>query len=265
MPTLAARTKIAAWVRTCVAWLKVVICSEPVRVAATETNGLYASGGDGKGYLLWLRGGTLVAQEFDPSTLRLAGEPHPLADPVAKIGILGQMNVAVSAGGILLYSASNTLSQLTSFDRTGKPLAMVSEPGEYTSTFRLSPDGRRVLASRDRPGGTDLWLLEVERGVSLRLTSNSGFNYYPVWSPDGRTIVFSSGSPRNLFRTESSGAGKEERLSRSAGSQFASDWSRDGGLILYYELVPVTGRDLWVVPVTSEENQRQAPRRDPIC
>ena len=62
---------------------------EPVRLVPTETNGLYAPGGDGKGYLLWLRGGTLVAQEFDPSTLKLAGEPHPLADPVARIGITG--------------------------------------------------------------------------------------------------------------------------------------------------------------------------------
>ena len=62
---------------------------EPVRLAPTDTNGLYAPGGDGKGYLLWLRGGTLVAEEFNPSTLKLAGEPHPLADPVARIGISG--------------------------------------------------------------------------------------------------------------------------------------------------------------------------------
>ena len=157
-------------------------------------------------------------------TLKLAGEPHPVADPVAKIGLLGQMNVAVSDGGMLLYSATNVLSRFTWLDRTGKPLGMVGEPGEYTSIFRLSPDGRRVVASRDRPGGSDLWLTEVERGVSLRLTT-SGINYYPVWSPDGRTIVFSSGAPRNLFRKESSGAGKEERLSQSAASQFPSDWS----------------------------------------
>jgi dipeptidyl aminopeptidase/acylaminoacyl peptidase len=236
---------------------------EPVRVLPTETNGLYAPGGDGKGYLLWLQSGTLVAQEFDLSTLKLAGEAHRLANPVARIGILNQMSVAVSAGGMLLYSASNTLSQFTWLDRTGKPRARVGEPGEYTSTFRLSPDGRRVAASRDRVGGTDLWLLEVERGQSLRLTSNSSVNYFPVWPPDGRTIVFSSGSPRKLFRIESSGAGKEERLSRSVGAQFATDWSRDGGLILYYEMLPVTSRDLWVVPVTSQGRPAQDAKARP--
>jgi Tol biopolymer transport system component len=170
---------------------------------------------------------------------------------VAKIGLLGRMSVAVSDGGMLLYSATNVLSRFTWIDRTGKPLRIVGEPGEYTSIFRLSPDGRRVVVSRDGPGGSDLWVTEVERGVSLRLTTSS-INYYPLWSPDGRTIVFSSGSPRNLFREESSGAGKEERLSQSAASQFPSDWSGDGGLILYAEIAPHTGRDLWVLPVTPE-------------
>ncbi len=62
---------------------------ERMRLLATETNALYAPGGDGKSYLLWLRGGTLVAQEFDTGTLKLEGEPHSVADPVAKIGAHG--------------------------------------------------------------------------------------------------------------------------------------------------------------------------------
>jgi serine/threonine protein kinase len=225
---------------------------ERVRLLATETNALYAPGGNGRSYLLWLRGGILVAQEFDAGTLKLEGEPHPVADPVAKIGILGQMNVAVSAQGLLLYSASNTLSQFTWFDRTGKPLGVVGDPGEY-SVFRLSPDGRRVVTALDRPGFTDLWLLEVERHVASRFTSNSGLSTYPIWSPDGRSILFCSGAPRNLFRKESSGANNEERLSRSPNSQYPCDWSRDGRWVLYYELTGTgTQRDLWVLPTTPD-------------
>jgi dipeptidyl aminopeptidase/acylaminoacyl peptidase len=171
-----------------------------------------------------------------------------VADPVARIGILGQMNVAVSAGGLLLYSASNTVSQFTWLDRAGKPLGVVGEPGEY-SQFRLSPDGRRVVTALDRPGSTDLWLLEVGRGVAGRFTSNSVITIYPIWSPDGRTILFCSGSPRNLIRKESSGAGDEQRLSQSPNNQFATDWSRDGRWVLYFEVTPGTQRDLWVLPV----------------
>jgi eukaryotic-like serine/threonine-protein kinase len=178
---------------------------ERMRLLTTDTNALYAPGGDGRSYLLWLRGGTLVAQQLDTGTLKLEGEPHAVADPVASIGILGAMNAAVSAGGLLLYSASNTLSQFTWLDRTGKPLGVVGEPGQYT-TFRMSPDGRRVAASLDRPGSTDIWLLEVERGVAGRLTPNRGLSTYPIWSPDGRTILYTTGTPRNLFRKDSSGS-----------------------------------------------------------
>jgi len=224
---------------------------ERMRLLTADTNALYAPGGDGRSYLLWLRGGTLVAQELDTGTLKLEGDPHPVADPVAKIGILGKMNVAVSSGGLLLYSASNTLSQFTWFDRTGKPLGVVGEPGEY-STFRLSLDGRRVVTALDKPGFTNIWLIEVERGVAGRFTSNSVLNTYPVWSPDGRTVVFTSGAQRNLIRKESNGAGNEHRLSLSPGSIYATDWSRDGRWLLYYEITPGSQRDLWVLPVTPD-------------
>jgi len=225
--------------------------AERVRLLTTDTNALYAPSRDGKGYLLWLRGTTLVAQEFDPATPKLTGEPHPVSDPVAKIGINNHMNVSVSGNGLLLYSAYNTISQFTWFDRAGKPLGVVGEPGEY-SMFRLSADGHRVATSGDALGRTDLWLLEVERNIASRFTSNANVNIYPVWSPDGRTIVFSSGAPRNLFRKESSGAGTEERLTRAPNAQLSNDWSRDGRWILFYEVATGTQRDLWVLPVTPE-------------
>jgi len=218
------------------------------RLLPAETNALYAPGGNGKDYLLWMRGGTLVAQEFEPGTLQLAGEPRMVADPVAANGLSGRMNVAAAATGVLLYSASNTLSQLTWFDRGGNSVGVVGDPGEY-SMLRLSPNGRRVVVARERAGVPDLWLLDVERHVSSKLIS-SGSNMYPVWSPDGRTIVFSSLA--GLFRKDSSGAGNEQRLSQSHTGQFGSDWSRDGRLVLYEELSPEGGRDLWVIEVTSE-------------
>jgi serine/threonine protein kinase len=232
-----------------------------VRMFATDTNALYTPGGDGRSYLLWLRGGTLVAQEFDAGSLKLKGEPLRLVELVARIGILGHMNVSASAGGLLLYSASNASGQFTWLDRKGNPLGVVGEPGEY-STFRLSPDGRRIVAAMDGPGSTDLWLLEVERGVAGRFTSHLGFTTYPIWSPDGRTIVFSSGVPRNLFRKEAGGAGNEQRFSQSPNNQFATDWSRDGRWVAYMEVSPGTERDLWVLPAAPDG--KSAPGATPV-
>jgi len=222
---------------------------ERTRLLTTDTNALYAPGGDGRDYLLWWRGGTLVAQEFDTGTLKPLGEPHPVADPVARMGVVGLMNVAVSAGGLLLYSASSNLGQFTWFDRTGKPLGVVGEPGEYGS-FRLSPNGRQIATSRDRPGSTDLWLLDVDRPVAGPF--NLGNSIYPVWSPDGRAILFSTRIPRNLFRKESSGAGNEQPFSQSQNNQYATDWSRDGRRVLYMEPSPDTQADLWIFPTIPE-------------
>jgi hypothetical protein len=85
--------------------------AEAVRLVPADANALYAPGGDGRGYLLWLRSGTLVAQELDAATLKLTGELHQVADPATSVGITGQMNVAASTGGLLLYSTFNTLGK----------------------------------------------------------------------------------------------------------------------------------------------------------
>ena len=149
----------------------------------TDTNAIYASG-----YLLWMRGTTLMAQPFDPKKLKLTGEAAPVADPVGKSAITGRMNVAASSNGLLLYSASGS-NQLTWLDATGKPSGTLGEPNDYV-IFRISPDGRRVAAAIGNPTRADLWLLDVERNVSSRFTFTGRGHSDPVWSPDGRTIVY---------------------------------------------------------------------------
>jgi Tol biopolymer transport system component/predicted Ser/Thr protein kinase len=225
---------------------------EPVRLLNSDTNALYAPGSDGRDYLLWLRGGTLLAQEFDASTLRLAGEPHPVADPVSQVGLSGpQLNVAVSTSGQLLYSAANTTGQFTWLDRGGKQMGVVGEPGEYTQ-FRLSPDGNRVVSARSRRGGSDLWLLDVKRGASGRFT-DAGINAhtYPVWSPNRRTIAFHATLPggfRLLFKEADTAEGEQHTI-ESRYLCFPLDWSRDGRFILYAEVAPGTGNDIWILPL----------------
>jgi len=227
---------------------------EMVQLLATDTNALYAPAVDGahgnrKGYLLWLRGGTLVAQDFDAAALRLSGVPHPIADPVSRIGVHGQMQVSVSATGILLYSSTEPLRQFKWVDRTGKPRGTVGDPA-LSAFFHLSPDGRRVVVTRVNSIGTDLWILDVVRGVPSRLVSRPGMNVSPVWSPDSRTILFASDAPPNLFRNDASGAGGEQRLTQSPNPQFPMDWSRDGRFILYEEdTAPGNQRSLWIMPV----------------
>ena len=226
---------------------------ERVRLLNSDTNALYAPGGDGKHYLFWLRGGTLLAQEFNINTLKPAGKPYPIADPVAQAGTTGPvMQAAISPAGIL-YSAANTSGQFTWFDRSGKRLGVVGEPGEY-SAFRLSPDGRRIVAARAKRGGSGLWLLDVERGVPIPFTdAGRQLHSWPIWSPDGRTIAYQSSMAfRNLSFKDAAVAGSEQALLEFPATCGPSDWSLDGSFILYNEVAPGTGADIWMLPMTRE-------------
>jgi Tol biopolymer transport system component/predicted Ser/Thr protein kinase len=236
--------------------------AERVFLLQTETAAIFALGGDGREYLLWLRGGTLLAQELDSGALKLRGEAHAIASPIPSMGTIGTIPVSASASGQLLYNTAGSASQLTWFDRTGRPMAPAGEENGYSYPFRLSPDGGRAVATRDRPGGNDLWLLDLERGPASRFTSASAFNIWPVWSPDGRTIVFTTAAYR-LFRKDAGGSTDEQRVTEGSNQQYAQDWSRDGRFLIYQENAPGTQRDLWILPFTPggkvSENGKPSP------
>jgi Tol biopolymer transport system component len=217
--------------------------ADRVKILTSISNAVYAADNGGKGYLLFIRGANLMAQEFDAASRKLGGEPRAIADSVAYTGTLGRAEVSASTAGSLLYT-SPIRYQFTWFDRSGKPLGKVGDLGEYI-TFRLSPDGHRIVASRDLPGGTDLWMIDIDRGSASRFTF-TGTYHFPVWSPDSKALIFSSfADSQTLYRKNMSGSANEERIEFSTKrGHTAYDWSRDGRSFLYSD-----ARNLWVAPV----------------
>ncbi len=177
------------------------------------------------------------------------GEPRPIADGVGVVVAAAHMAVAVSTNGTLLY-ASPGPERLTWFDRAGKRLGTVGDPGLYApNSFRISPDGSQIAATRVE-AGRDLWLIDAERGTSRRTTYDSGGGYYPQWSPDGRTLLFLGENISALHRKDAAGAAPGQRLATWPVSNL-TDWSRDGGFLLYTQTAE-TKADIWVVPVTPD-------------
>jgi serine/threonine protein kinase/Tol biopolymer transport system component len=231
---------------------------DPKPFLATPLMPVYAPSADpAQGQLLFMREGTLMAQSFDSRRLALVGEPTAVADNVGNLFLSGSFSV--SANGILAYRRATAPSALTWYDRQGKVLSIAQEPGAYTYTVALSPDGTRVATSRVDPSVTGpnpgIWVHEFGRSVSSRLTFDLAPDSAPVWSPDGSRIAFTAirAGGNGLYQKNSNGAGKEEVLLPPTNDfKVSNDWSRDGRFLLYTIQDPKTNSDLWVAPLTAD-------------
>ena len=138
-------------------------------------------------------------------------------------------------------------------DRMGKRLGTVGAPGRIASPV-ISPDGKTILYSLFNVAGdaSDLWLMDMARGVPSRGTFRSGISADGIWSRDGSTIVFQSD---NLFiyRKPANGTGKEELLWNSGINNRPQDWSRDGKFVVYMSMSGgATGYGLWLLPMEGD-------------
>jgi len=222
------------------------------------------------GYWLSLVNGTLLAERMNADGTFDGGEPVRLADNVAGFSASDKLLLyrqAVSS----VPSPQNSYDSLVWFDRSGKPGGSAGEPAVYTSVD-LSPDDRRAVATRGVLPNMDLWVIDIDRGGQDRLTSNALFDFFPVWSPDGREIAFSSQGgalgPVDLYRRSSISVGGDTLLAKSdkpnEGS-FAEDWSSDGKTIVFSRAAgPTLARAIWYMtlpgnstPVPYLESQSQ--------
>ncbi len=197
------------------------------------------------GFLLFVRDRTLVAQPFDPKALKTTGEPVPVAEQIG-IDAVGSARFSVSREGTLAYRTGESGARLIWVDRSGRELETIGGPGPYADPA-LSPRGDRLAFSLDESGGTtDIWVRDLARGVNSRFTFGALDEFAPVWSPDGRTLVFTSGT--DLLEKPAGGAGAEKPLLKSEELEIATDWSRDGRYIAFQRRGRETRWDVWVLP-----------------
>ena len=205
----------------------------PVEIGRSPAAAAYASG-----HLLYLRESTLMARPFDPSSHEFGGEAVPVVEQVAMLASGTARGVfSASETGTLVTQAGLTQAGaiLRWRDRGGELIAEVGEPGRLYA-IELSPDGAlaAVVVGDPESGNGDLWILELERGLLTRFTSDAGQEYAPLWSPDGSEIVYTSnaeGSYRLVRKAvESSGAG--DVLLESEGNLVATDWGPEGRSLL---------------------------------
>jgi serine/threonine protein kinase/Tol biopolymer transport system component len=220
--------------------------TEPRRLMDADTAAVYAAG-----HLLFVRQGALVAQAFDATRLTAIGESFQVADRVVfdPARFVAAVSAA-SAGPIVFRPGSVTGSrQFVWFARTGRELDRIGEPDTSGSLDpSLSPDEQRVAFYRTVNAQPDVWLLDTRRGARTRFTI-SGRALRPIWSPDGREMIYASGRPTNLYRRPLVGQADEQAILETNQPKAATDWSRDGRWVLYRSNDEQTGWDLWALPL----------------
>jgi Tol biopolymer transport system component len=220
---------------------------------------------------VYMRTGTLMAVPFDVQSRQVTGAPVALIEGVMQgLNALsgadetGAGQFTVSASGTLLYATGGIgpirESSMVWVDRTGgaQPLAAVPA-GQYMSP-RLSPDGKKIAVQVRRGASrtTDVWVHDVVRGSPTRLTFD-GDNRRPIWSPDGKRLVYgaSTTSANNLYAINADGGGKPERLTTSGQLQTPSSWS-SANVIAFLERPGLGGGStgIWVLPSDGDRRPR---------
>ncbi len=226
----------------------------PVSLLPTESNAEYASG-----RILFVRASTLMAQPFDPRSRRLSGEAVPIVENVLTIPGAVVAAFSASAEGTLAYQTGSSTSDvgLVWRDREGKALGTLGEAMPQRHP-RISPDGKSVAVHMPDPGSgaNDVWIWDVRRGVRSRFTFDPATDQGAVWSPDGRTLAFSSGRDGSYDGIWTAPVGDTEpprKIAAGPRNLVPQAWSPDGERIVATAFGGSSPVDLVVVPAAGGE------------
>lgn len=229
-----------------------------------DSNAIYAA----PGYLLFVRDNTLIAQRFNLRSLALEGDAKPLGDSVSVNTDTARSVLSASSNGELLYQRGTASggSQLFWYDAAGTQGELVlPETANYYNP-ELSPDGSKLAFVLETNGIGDIWVVDLARNTRTRLTFGTLYSQYPIWWPDGKSVVFSYGKSGNggdaLYRQNADGTGSKEKLLESPGIiDLPFSVSPDGRYIVYMRRDPnsSTNYDIWVLPMFSDSSGDRKP------
>lgn len=214
----------------------------------------------GQGYLMYIRGGNLMAQPFDPDRLTLTGEPLLVANKVYSFFNTGAADFSVARRGTIAYTKYVSRTQLAWVDRAGRRLGTIGPQNINVRSGRLSPDGRHLVAAlyNVERGHQDLWIFDLDTGTGRQLAAEPALRDAPVWSPDSHRLAYlhTDNNVMPLVQTRGLGENDLEKLTPSVKGSFnlPTDWSPDGRFVA----VSTTGAtrfeseahgDVWMVDV----------------
>jgi serine/threonine-protein kinase len=215
-----------------------------------------ATGSSSTGHLVYLHQSTAFAVPFHPSKLALAGAPAPILEDVSSTES-GGGDFAFAQYGTFVYLAGKTSQPgwpISWVDSAGKATQPLHAPlGQYYGP-RFSPDGKRLAFSMASGNGSDIWVKDLDRDTPSRLSFLPGVNSNPVWTPDGKSIVFRSDNlaAPGLYAIRSDGSGEAKRLTERQPPENPHSFSPDGKRLAISQTGNGGSIDLFTVAVEAD-------------
>ena len=214
------------------------------------------------GYLLFSQGDLLMAQRFDLGRIETRGDAVTITEAPTSSNAAGAPTASASNTGTVVYRRETIGStELGWYDRHGNLISRIATTLEGSQGRarifggpRVSPDGSQVALNALDGSNPGIWVIDLRRGVSTRLTSDPGEEGSPRWSPDGTGLVYHSDRlGGTAFFVKSLRDGTDELLWGSPTPwKNVWDWSDDGRYVVFREIETTSGFDLWVLPLFGE-------------
>jgi Tol biopolymer transport system component len=207
------------------------------------------------GYLLYMRDRTLMTQRFNTRTLQLEGEPRAVTTEPMQYHASGFGLFSASRNGVLTYGASTPPGTLEWVDRGGHAEPAIANTANYLGP-RMSRDNQHILYSLPDPtsGTLDLWLYDIGRRVSRRITFDPRDDFDGVLTPDAIHVIFTSnrvGFP-SLFMKAVDGSDDTPLTPSTGVAEFAEDISPDGRVLLFRRISAERQNDIFTMELNGK-------------
>jgi serine/threonine-protein kinase len=211
------------------------------------------------GHLGYVTKGKIFVVPFDIDRFETRGAPVAF-DDVSSNTSIGSAQFDFSRNGILAYRSGRTedIKTIQWLDAEGKTTPLWNEAGAFL-TPRLSPDGTRLVLQVDQESGADLWIYDWQRSTRTRLT-NGIVASMPIWTPDGRFVVFRSVTGISWLRAEN--AGNPEPLTQSPMLQVPVVFTPDGTRLVYSQVTHGSGAEMRTLVVESASGGLRAGKSE---